>query len=396
MGDMAGAFLICSSVNVVMKFATWMLSLNRTVRAFIFSILALTAPYYLSGMEISPVYIALVIMVSGISSTAFVYGFSRLAIGERRKLMILSLLFSASLFLLFVYHGIALYIIAIVLGGIPLSGRDFTHNQAIEQFSISVNENERRSKNFAFSLYNFGSYASAAIASASIFFFYESNIQAFYEVCFFLSLVQFVSYGLLSIPMDTRKAERRQKLKNRDVSILSALFSIDSLGGGLVVTSMITLWFKLVYSATLSQIGFIFVIVNIVTAISIILSSVISNRMGLVRTMVYTHLISNVFLVLIPLIHSFAIGQIFLYLRQTTSQMDVPARDSFTNTLIPQEQRIQSNARFVMVRNFFQIPGPAIGGAILEFYPPLLFIVAGGSKILYDLMFFGRYHKTGL
>jgi MFS family permease len=396
MGDMAGAFLICSSVNVVMKFATWMLSLNRTVRAFIFSILALTAPYYLSGMEISPVYIALVIMVSGISSTAFVYGFSRLAIGERRKLMILSLLFSASLFLLFVYHGIALYIIAIVLGGIPLSGRDFTHNQAIEQFSISVNENERRSKNFAFSLYNFGSYASAASASASIFFFYESNIQAFYEVCFFLSLVQFVSYGLLSIPMDTRKAERRQKLKNRDVSILSALFSIDSLGGGLVVTSMITLWFKLVYSATLSQIGFIFVIVNIVTAISIILSSVISNRMGLVRTMVYTHLISNVFLVLIPLIHSFAIGQIFLYLRQTTSQMDVPARDSFTNTLIPQEQRIQSNARFVMVRNFFQIPGPAIGGAILEFYPPLLFIVAGGSKILYDLMFFGRYHKTGL
>ncbi|MCL5679039.1 MAG: MFS transporter [Candidatus Thermoplasmatota archaeon] len=379
-----------------MKFATWMLSLNRTVRAFIFSILALTAPYYLSGMEISPVYIALVIMVSGISSTAFVYGFSRLAIGERRKLMILSLLFSASLFLLFVYHGIALYIIAIVLGGIPLSGRDFTHNQAIEQFSISVNENERRSKNFAFSLYNFGSYASAASASASIFFFYESNIQAFYEVCFFLSLVQFVSYGLLSIPMDTRKAERRQKLKNRDVSILSALFSIDSLGGGLVVTSMITLWFKLVYSATLSQIGFIFVIVNIVTAISIILSSVISNRMGLVRTMVYTHLISNVFLVLIPLIHSFAIGQIFLYLRQTTSQMDVPARDSFTNTLIPQEQRIQSNARFVMVRNFFQIPGPAIGGAILEFYPPLLFIVAGGSKILYDLMFFGRYHKTGL
>lgn len=398
MCEAAGAFLICPSVNMVMKVATWMLSLNRTVRAFIFSILALTAPYYLSGMGISPVYIALVIMVSGISSTAFVYGFSRLAMGERRKLMILSLLFSASLFLLFVYHGIALYIIAIVLGGIPLSGRDFTHNQAIEQFSISVNENERRSKNFAFSLYNFGSYASAAIASASIFFFYDSNIQVFYEVCFLLSLVQFVSYGLLSIPMDTRKTktERRQKLKNMDVPILSALFSIDALGGGLVVTSMIALWFKLVYSVTLSQIGFIFVIVNIVTAISIVLSSVISNRMGLVKTMVYTHLISNVFLVLIPLVHSFAIGQIFLYLRQTTSQMDVPARDSFTNTLIPQDQRIQSNARFVMVRNFFQIPGPAIGGAILEFYPPLLFIVAGGSKILYDLMFFGRYHKTGL
>ena len=305
MCEAAGAFLICPSVNMVMKVATWMLSLNRTVRAFIFSILALTAPYYLSGMGISPVYIALVIMVSGISSTAFVYGFSRLAMGERRKLMILSLLFSASLFLLFVYHGIALYIIAIVLGGIPLSGRDFTHNQAIEQFSISVNENERRSKNFAFSLYNFGSYASAAIASASIFFFYDSNIQVFYEVCFLLSLVQFVSYGLLSIPMDTRKTktERRQKLKNMDVPILSALFSIDSLGGGLVVTSMITLWFKLVYSVTLSQIGFIFVIVNIVTAISIVLSSVISNRMGLVKTMVYTHLISNVFLVLIPLIH---------------------------------------------------------------------------------------------
>jgi len=381
-----------------MRLSTAMLSLNRTTRTFVFSILALTAPYYLSGIGISAIYIALLIMVSGISSTIFVYGFSRLRIGEKPKLLVLSALFSSALFLLFMFHGITFYIAAIVLGGIPLSGKDFTHNQAVEQYSISVNEGEKRSKNFAFSIYNFGSYASAAVASASIFFFYDANIPAFYELCFFLSLLQFVSYGLVLIPVNIKRkvAGQEQKVKNQDVSVLTWLFSIDSLGGGLVVTSMITLWFKIVYAATLSQIGFIFILVNIVTAISIILSSVISNRMGLVRTMVYTHLISNVFLVMIPIIHSFILGQIFLYLRQTTSQMDVPARDSFTNTLIPQELRIRSNARFVMVRNFFQIPGPAIGGAILELYPPLLFIVAGGSKIVYDLLFFGKYRKSAL
>lgn len=381
-----------------MHLSTKLISVNRTSRTFIFSILALTAPYYLSDLGISPIYVAILIMISGISSTVFVYGFSRLAIPDRPKLLLLSALLTISLLMLFIFHNLFLYIFAIIVGGIPLSGRDFTHNQAIEQYSISMNEQERKDKSIAFSIYNFGSYASAAVASASIYFFYDGNISIFYEVCFVLSLSQFATYSLALLPFrEVRKAKRNFGLvKNPDVPPLSILFSIDSLGGGLVLTSMITLWFKIVYNVSLTQIGFIFIVVNIVTAVSIILSSVISNRMGLVKTMVYTHIVSNIFLVLIPLINSLLAAQILLYLRQTTSQMDVPARDSFINTLIPQEQRTSTNARFIMIRNLFQIPGPAIGGAILDLYPPLLFVVAGGTKIMYDILFYARFRRTNL
>jgi hypothetical protein len=349
-------------------------------------------------MGVTDLYIALIIMLSGIVSTFFVYGFSRLKIGDQSKLLLLSALLTVSLLFLFTLRSIPFYILSIVLGGIPLSGRDFTNNQAIEQYSISVTERERKSKNIAFAIYNFGSYASAAVASGAIFLLYHGDIQFFYEICFILSFVQFMTYSTSSIALRDKSqiTSIGERLKTPDVPVLSILFSLDSLGGGLVVTSMITLWFKVVYAVPLAQMGLIFVVVNIVTAFSIILSSAISNRMGLVRTMVYTHIVSNFFLIMIPLIHSLIISEFFLYLRQTTSQMDVPARDSFVNTLIPDDQRVRANSRFVMVRNFFQIPGPAIGGAFFEFYPPLLFIAAGGVKILYDLLFYGRYRRTNL
>ncbi|MEM0155591.1 MAG: MFS transporter [Thermoplasmataceae archaeon] len=381
-----------------MQASTKLISINRTARTFIFSILAITAPYYLSGFEVPAVYIALIIMMSGVVSTFFVYGFSRLIIGDRLKLILLSALLTLSLLLLITLRTLPFYILSIIIGGIPLSGKDFTNNQAIEQYSISIVEQERRSKNVAFAIYNFGSYASAAVASGVIFLLYHGNIEFFYEICFVLSFVQFITYSTSTITFrhKDRIAPIKSEAKNPDVPMLSFLFSLDSLGGGLVITSMISLWFKIVYGVSLAQVGLIFVIVNIVTALSIIISSAISNRMGLVRTMVYTHIVSNVFLILIPILHSLVISEALLYLRQTTSQMDVPARDSFVNTLIPHDQRVKANSRFVMVRNFFQIPGPAIGGAFFELYPPLLFISAGGVKIFYDFLFYWRYRKTNL
>ena len=169
------------------------------------------------------------------------------------------------------------------------------------------------------------------------------------------------------------------------------LFSMDAFGGGLVNTAILSLWFKYVYNITLSEAGIIFLIVNIVTALSILLSSRLSNRMGVVRTMVYTHLISNVFLILIPLYHSLVFSEFFLFLRQTTSQMDVPARDSFTNTIIPGEYRIKANSVFNSVRTGFQIPGPLISSILIDAFPATVFYSAGSIKMIYDVLFFRKY-----
>ncbi|MHB8562196.1 MAG: MFS transporter, partial [Thermoplasmataceae archaeon] len=98
-----------------------------------------------------------------------------------------------------------------------------------------------------------------------------------------------------------------------------------------------------------------------------------------------------VFLILIPLYHSLVFSEFFLFLRQTTSQMDVPARDSFTNTIIPGEYRIKANSVFNSVRTGFQIPGPLISSILIDAFPATVFYSAGSIKMIYDVLFFRKY-----
>lgn len=145
------------------------------------------------------------------------------------------------------------------------------------------------------------------------------------------------------------------------------------------------------FHITLSQAGLIFIGVNLIAAISILLSGYISSSIGLVRSMVYTHIISNIFLFLIPVLHVLAWSEILLFIRQTTSQMDVPARDSFVNTVIPEDSRVKGNSTFLAVRNAGQVPGPGVAGALLEFFPPGVFMAAALTKISSDVAFYFKF-----
>lgn len=355
--------------------------------------IAIVAPFYLLSLGLNEFEIGAVIVISVGISTAFVYAFSYLKMRLKYRLYVLSIIFSLALLILYLFRGIIPFIVAILIGGITLSGRDLTPNQSIEQFTISQYEKEQKSKNIAFSTYNFSSYGSGALAAAVLFVFASVSYSTLFLVAFLLSLIQFAPYVAVSFPEAIeRKASRKFDEKTKGtVKLLSGLFAMDSFGGGLVTTSMMTLWFKIVYNISLSTAGLMFIIVNVVTATSIILASLIANRMGLVRTMVYTHLISNVMLILIPVYHVLPVSQIFLYLRQTTSQMDVPARDSFINTIIDDEHRVRSNSVFIIVRNGLQIPGPALGGLLIELLPATLFYSAGIIKVAYDLLFFASF-----
>jgi hypothetical protein len=174
---------------------------------------------------------------------------------------------------------------------------------------------------------------------------------------------------------------------------LSYLFSMDALAGGMVTVSMISLYFKYVYHISLSTAGLIFIIVNVITTISILISPIISSKIGLIRTMVYTHSVSNIFLMLVPIFHALIISEIFLFLRQATSQMDVPARDTLVNTIIDEDYRVNSNSIFSVVRNGSQIPGPGLVGAMMTIFPPFMFIAGGALKLSYDILFFVKYRK---
>ena len=246
-----------------MRLQSYLLSATKSVRSFIFTMIAIVAPFYLLDLGLSELDVGIIIVVSVGISTTFVYAFSYLKIRLKYRLYILSTLFSAALLVLYLFHGIVPFIAAILIGGITLSGRDLTPNQSIEQFTISQYEKEQKSKNMAFSTYNFSSYGSGALAAAVLFVFTSASYHTLFLFAFLLSLVQFVPYLSVTFPEAIeKKASRKFDEKTRStVSRLAGLFAMDSFGGGLVTTSMITLWFKAVYNISLSTAGLMFIVV---------------------------------------------------------------------------------------------------------------------------------------
>ena len=380
-----------------MKFEAVLLSFTKSIRSFIFTTLAITIPYFLSSFDFSSIDIGIVILVSLAISTLFLYVYTALRIMAKRKLLLMALLFLISLTIFYLQENVIFLFIALIVGGFSLSGRDLTANQSIEQYTMSLYTENQNEKNSIFAIYNFGSYGSGAMASLFLFLYNPSSFQLVFLVNVLLSLVQLAIYMAIKFPefVPKKKGEKIEDKQTKGlVKSLALLFSVDSLGGGLVNNSIITLFFKVVYNLDVSQVGFIFIIVNIITAFSIIASKYISGSIGLVRTMVYTHIISNIMLFMVPVFHMLAVSEIFLYLRQTTSQMDVPARDSFVNTVIPQESRVSSNSVFIGVRNGMQIPGPGIAGFVMEIFPAGVFFIAALTKISYDLAFFLKYREN--
>ncbi|PYB67636.1 MFS transporter [Thermoplasma sp. Kam2015] len=372
---------------------TLLLTVAKAFRSFIFAAMAIIVPYYLSSLGINAVYTSIVIFISLVSGAVFILLYPRVKMKLKPKMILLSGLMVLAFVILIFTRNVYVFILAIFIGGISLTGRDFSAYQPVEQYTISRYEENQKSKNTAFSVYNFGSYGSAAIASLFLFLYVHYVFSYIFMVLLVFALAQLMIYLAISFPEYSRPSAAGEipGEVRRHISSLSALFSIDAFGGGFVTTSMITLWFKVVYHISLGYAGFIFIIVNIVTAISILISSRISGRIGLIRTMVYTHVISNFFLILMPVIPNLIASQVFLYLRQTTSQMDVPARDSFTNTIIPPDYRVNSNSVFTTVRTLGQVPGPAIGGFLIDAMPPSLLYVAGATKIIYDISLYVKY-----
>ena len=373
-----------------------LLSVTKAIRSFIFMSLSISVPFFLLTFGLNAVQVSMVLLFAIGISTLFIFLYTILRMKIKEKLVMMALLLTGAIALLYAYPTLPGLLIAIVIGAISLSGKDMATNQSLEQYTIGRVSRDQRQKNLAFSLYNFFSYGSGTAASAFLFLVGAKSFPDIFLVLLILAALQVVIYMAIKFPLQKENQVSGEVLPEtrKRIKTLGSLFFVDSLGGGLVNTSIIALWFEVVFHITLSQAGLIFIGVNLITAVSIIISGYISSSIGLVRTMVYTHIISNVFLFLIPIFHVLAWSEILLFIRQTTSQMDVPARDSFVNTVIPEESRVKGNSTFLAVRNVGQVPGPGMAGALLEFFPPAVFMVAALTKISYDVAFFAKFREN--
>jgi MFS family permease len=182
--------------------------------------------------------------------------------------------------------------------------------------------------------------------------------------------------------------------QSRDVvAKLSALFALDAFGGGFVVQSFAAYWFYLRFGVNPATLGAIFFWANIFAGLSALLASRLAARFGLIRTMVATHLPSNILLILVPLMPTLPLAVVVLLVRFSISQMDVPTRQSYIMAVVSPEERSAAAG----ITGVARTTGAAISPLFVGFMfarPSLInlpFFIAGTLKIAYDLLLYREF-----
>jgi predicted MFS family arabinose efflux permease len=181
----------------------------------------------------------------------------------------------------------------------------------------------------------------------------------------------------------------------RVVAKLSALFALDAFGGGFVVTSLIAFWFSVRFGSDPAFIGGVIFVANILAGLSALAAASIAARIGLIRTMVFTHLPSNVLLILVPFMPTVELAVLVLLARFSISQMDVPTRQSYTIAVVDPDERsaaagITGIARTVGAAAAQLFAAPLYASAIAA----APFVLSGSLKIVYDLLLYREFKQA--
>ncbi len=176
---------------------------------------------------------------------------------------------------------------------------------------------------------------------------------------------------------------------------LSALFALDAFGGGFIIQSIVAYWLYLRFHFDPAVLGSIFFVANLLAAASALCAAALARRFGLINTMVFTHLPSNVLLVLVPLMPSATLAVAVLLLRFSISQMDVPTRQSYTMAVVRPDERSAAAGITTVARSLGSAISPAIAGYCLanSAWMSAPFFIAGGVKIIYDLWLYRSFRS---
>jgi len=173
------------------------------------------------------------------------------------------------------------------------------------------------------------------------------------------------------------------------VARLGALFGLDAFAGGLVVQSLVAYWFFLRWGFDPGQLGVLFFFVNVVSGLSLLAAGWLANRVGLINTMVFTHLPASALLVLVPLMPTGGLAAAMFLARMSISQMDVPTRQSYTMAVVDPDERTAAAGLTNVARSTASAISPAITGwAFSVAALALPFFAAGAIKVAYDLLVF--------
>jgi hypothetical protein len=233
------------------------------------------------------------------------------------------------------------------------------------------------------SLYNLLGYAAAALGAAAVA---AGSPRSLFAVFVAGALVQALAYALLGPAAPAPRAAGPAPPATPMVRRIAALFALDSFAGGFVVQSLIAYFLHVRFGLELEALGQIFFGAQLVTAASLLLAPHLARRFGLLPTMVGTHLVSNVFLIAIAFAPGAWLAVVLLYARQLLSQIDVPTRQAWLMSIVPDHDREAAATTTTLWRTAAQAVSPTGTGWIMQSISlSTPFVLGGALKIIYDL-----------
>ena len=194
------------------------------------------------------------------------------------------------------------------------------------------------------------------------------------------------------VPLGQRGLQRSRGAVQR----LASLFAVDAFAGGFIVQSFIVFWFGRQFGADAELMGLVFFGVGLLQAASSVAAGWLGDRIGLLNTMVFSHLPSNLLLAAVPLAPSLPIAILLLLGRSALSQMDVPARQAYLAALVDPAERTAAAGYTNAARHLVRPAGPALASLSMGMAAGLPFLVAGGLKVAYDLALFFTFRRVRL
>ena len=380
-----------------------LLLITRGLRSFGYGLLSAFMFIYLTEvLGFSDLMGFAVLSATLMGSAAFTVFVSIYAdrMGRKRFLIVLSLLMALSGLTFALTANFFVLLIAAIVGTLSPTGAEIGSFLPMEQAILpqTVTEGQRTS---AFAAYNIVGYLAVAFGGLSYglvdvlvshgFSRLDAHRTMFLAYAILALAVAFL-YTTLSARAEmasVRGGPSRHRMSpgtKKIVTRLSGLFAIDAFAGGFVLQTFILGWFSDTYGASATTVGQLAFVGGLLTTLSMYAAVWLSKRIGLLNTMVFTHIPSSVFLILIPVASTFPLSMAFFFARQSISQMDVPTRQSYTVAVVAPEERIAAAGTTAIARNISQASSPPISGVIIQSVAlSAPFFVGGILKIIFDV-----------
>jgi MFS family permease len=386
---------------------------TRVLRMFGYGFLAVVLVLYLAALGIDAFWIGAILTLTLVGDTLISLWLTTSAdrIGRRRVLVAGSLLMVGAGVLFAVTSWVPLLILAATIGVISPTGNEVGPFLAVEQAALSqATPDARRTPTFAW--YNLAGYVATAVGALIAGFLSQGLLVAGFAAAdaYRAIVIGYAIVGLLMAVVFERVSPaveapvaaapndgiRRRLGLGRSrgiVARLSLLFSIDAFGGGFIPQSLMAYWFHLRFGVEPAVLGGIFFGANLLAAVSALSASRIAARIGLINTMVFTHLPSNVLLILVPLMPNLALAIAVLLLRFSLSQMDVPTRQSYVMAVVEPDERSAAAGVTGIARTTGAAISPILSTPLVASsgLTALPFFLAGGLKIVYDLLLYRAF-----